>query len=50
MSLKLGLRVGVVYFAIATYGGSYYAGPAMIFALSLWLYKLQKKDNTPKSK
>lgn len=42
MLLKLGLRVGVVYSAIATYGGSYYVGPAMVFVLSLWLYNNSK--------
>jgi hypothetical protein len=44
MLLKVALIVGIAYFAIATYGGSYYVGPAMICALSFWMYHLPKKD------
>jgi hypothetical protein len=35
---RIALISGIVYFAIATYGGSYYVGPMMICALSFWLY------------
>jgi len=36
---RLSLVLGITYFAIATYGGSYYVAPAMVLALSWWLYQ-----------
>lgn len=35
---RISLILGIAYFAIATYGGSYYVGPMMVCALSFWLY------------
>jgi len=36
---RVSLVLGITYFAIATYGGSYYVAPAMVLALSWWLYQ-----------
>jgi hypothetical protein len=44
---RIALILGIVYFAIATYGGSYYVGPMMICALSFWLYHELKNRNQP---
>lgn len=39
MIKRIALTLGIIYFAIATYGGSYYVCPAMVFVLSFWLYQ-----------
>ena len=35
---RVSLVLGIIYFAIATYGGSLYVGMMMVLVLGYWLY------------